>query len=642
MLGKHQLRSAVRDFVGREIEIEALKEELRAGGRVGISGISGMGGIGKTELALVVAHELTADYPDAQLFVEMRGTDPEPRDPADALAYCIRAFVGLDTRLPGNLDQLNAIYCDQLSDKRALIVLDNVADERQAMPLVPPHGCALIMTSREMIPLPGMKRIKLEELEPERARELLVSLVTHTALDSKVADRICTLCGYLPLAIRAAGSLLDVTVDLNPADYADQLRDEGKRLEHFGKRGVNITVEASFNLSYERLEMETAEVFHKLAVFPVTFDAAAEAFVCEDTNHERLSDLVRRSLVIYDDEEKRYRLHDLMRLFADARLTEAERANASKRHALYYKDVLYAAHNLYLEGNDAIKRGLALFDAEWINIQAGRSWAETMFEAEAEAAQLCIDYPDAGTYLFSLRQHPRERIQWLKVAVTSDQRLKQQDSEGNALGNLGNAHAILGEYHKAIEFYEQALVIDREMNDRTGEGIALGNIGVAYRNLGEPRKAIEFFEQALVIDREVGYRRGEGNSFNNLGLAYTDLGEFRKAIEFFEQSLVIKREIGYRRGVGNSLGNLGIAYHALGETHRAIEFLEQQLAIVRDMNDHQGEGNALWNKAVALNKLGDRPQAIACAEASLEIFEKIESSKAEEVRNRLAEWRGEK
>jgi tetratricopeptide (TPR) repeat protein len=632
-----QLRKPVADFTGREKEIAALLDALRDGGRTGISGISGMGGIGKTELALLAADRLRDDYPDAQLFVEMRGTDELPLAPADALASCIRAFLGPEAGLPDGMDDLTRLYLSILSGKRALVLLDNAASGEQARPLAPPQGCALLVTSRLAIKLPGMVRVTLDQLNPEEASALLRQIAPRVTPET--ADRICELCGHLPLAIRAAGSLLDVLSDLDPAEYAAQLLDERTRLESIGAEGVETGVEASFNLSYARLEPETARVFRCLAVFRGPFDAAAEESVCEDAGHKRLSELVRRSLALYEEKTRRYRLHDLARLFVSSRLSETEREEDRRRHAAHYRTALAAAEDLYLKGGAGVRRGLALFDREWVNIEAGQAWAASALACGNEAADgLCIEYPNAGTYVLDLRQHPRERIQWLEAMLAAARRLKHRGAEGASLGNLGLAYAALGETRRAIEFYEQRLAIAREIGYRRGEGNALGNLGNAYADLGETRRAIEFYEQALVIDREIGDRRGEGNDLGNLGLAYADLGETRHAIEFYEQALVIDREIGDRRGEGNALGNLGNAYVALGETRRAIEFYEQHLAIACEIGDRRGEGNALWNTALALDKLGDRAQAIACAEASLKIYEQIEDPSATKVRERLKAW----
>jgi tetratricopeptide (TPR) repeat protein len=635
----HQLRAPVGDFVGREKEIAGLLATLRGGTSAAISGISGMGGIGKTELALYVADKLRDTYPDAQLVVDMRGTDDPPRDPADALAACIRAFVGLEQRLPADTEELTRLYRSVLEGNRALILLDNALDGAQVRPLLPPAGSALLVTSRNAVALPRMQRVTLEQLEPSEARELLRGIAPR--VPESVADRICYLCGYLPLAVRAAGSLLDVTADLDPEEYATQLGDERRRLELIGAEGVDYGVEASFNLSYARLSPDAARVFRQLAVFPVSFDARAEETVCEDEGHKYLSKLLRHSLVIYNEDARRYRLHDLARLFADSRLSETERSAGRMRHATHYMRVLGECDEFYLKGGEAIKTGLALFDAELRNIEAGQKWACEQSDGAETAALLCNAYLNAGAYVLNLRQHPRENILWLESALAAARQLKDRAAEGGHLGNLGIVYDTLGETRRAIECHEQALVINREIGNRRGEGQDLGSLGIAYAALGETRRAVEFYEQCLVVAREIGDRRSEGNTLGNLGVAYKNLGEMRRAVEFYEQALIVLREIGDRRGEGNALGNLGIAYKNLGETRRAIEFYEQQLAITREIGDRHGEGNALFNTALALDKLGDRAKAIAHAEAALEIYEHIESPTAERARAGLAYWRGE-
>ena len=633
----HQLRAPVGDFVGREKESAALLATLRGGGNAAITGISGMGGIGKTELAFYVAARLRDTYPDAQLVLDMRGTDNSPRDPADALASCIRAFHGLEQRLPDDLGELTRIYLSTLEGKSVLILLDNAHDGAQVRPLLPPAGSALLITSRNAVALPGMQRTTLEQLEASEARELLTGICPRVPADT--ADQICYLCGYLPLALRAAGSLLDVTIDLDPADYAAQLGDERTRLELLGTEGIDISVEASFNLSYTRLSPNAARVFRQLAVFPATFDAPAAEAVCEDPGHKHLTDLLRRHLVIYNPDTHRYRLHDLIRLFADSRLSEAERSEGKLRHAERYLKVLTECDELYLKDAEAVKNGIMLFDAERRNIEAGQEWTFQHSSSDEAAARLCNKYPDVGAYVLVLRLHPREYILWLEAAVAAARRLSDKGAEGRHLGNLGGVYQNLGETRRAIEFYEQSLLIIRKIGDRGSEGALLGNLGIAYRNLGELHRAIEFHEQRLVIVREIGDRRGEGQSLGNLGVAYIHLGETRRAIDFLEQDLVIAREIGDRRGESAVLGNLGRAYDDLGETQRATEFYGQALTIDREIGDRLGEGIDLFNISIALIEVGDRAQAITNAEAALDIFEMVESPHADNVRAMLTRWR---
>jgi tetratricopeptide (TPR) repeat protein len=627
-----------------------------------------MGGVGKTALALVLAEQLTEGYPDAQFYLDLKGTSDKPLVAAEAMAHVIRGY-RLDYKPPENQAELAVHYHSVLHGQRAILLVDNARGAAQVTPLLPPTGCLLLVTSRWHFTLPGLHAKNLDTLPPEDARKLLLAIAPRT--DGQ-AGEIARLCGFLPLALRLAGSAVASHPDLAPAEYARRLTDAQKRLE---------LVDASLALSYELLSPELQRRFAKLAVFPESFERLGAAAVWEmelDPAREALSELVSYSLLEWNEPVRRYRLHDLVRDFAHARLTSGERAEAERRHAALYVGVARAANDFYLKGGENVTRGLALFDAEWANIQAGQAWAAAHAPQSDDAARLCSAYPNAGAYCSALRQHPRDQIRWLEAALAAARRVRDRGAEGSHLGNLGVAYRQLGEARRAIEFYEQRLAIAREIGDRRGEGAALGNLGIAYaalgearraigyheqaltilrelgdrraegsvlgnlgnayRELGETRRAIEFHQKALEIDRKIGDRRGEGQDLGNLGNAYLALGETRRAIEFYEKCVLIHREIGDRQGEGNDLGNLGLAYADLGEARRAIEFYEKALEIDREVGDRRGEGIDLLNMGLALEMLGERAQAIAHAQAALKILVEIEDPDATRVRKKLADW----
>lgn len=629
----HQLPTPPSDFTGRERELDELTRELEHGG-VTISGLQGLGGVGKTTLALKLAQQLTPRYPDAQFYLDLKGTSKTPLCPVDAMAHVIRAYQPT-AKLPEDEAALSGLYRSVLHNQRALLLMDNAADDKQVRLLIPPESCIMLVTSRKHFTLPGLFAKNLATLPAKDARNLLLKIAPRI---SEQADTIAKLCGYLPLALRLAASALAERIDLGVAEYVRRLTNAQQRLE------VLDEVEASLSLSYELLSPEMQERWRILAVFPDTFDTAAAAAVWEiDVNaaQDALSELVKYSLLEWDEASARYRLHDLVRLFAAARLSEAERDKGQRQHTAHYLSVIREAKELYIQGGEALNRGLVLFDLEWPNIQAGQSWAEEHAVKNEVAASLCSSYPHAGAYLLSLRQHPRERIRWVESALAAAQQLKNRLDEGAHLDMLGVAYAELGASERAIEYFEQWLVIARESGDRRCESQALGNIGSVYFTLGETRKAIEYFEQRLAIAREIGDRHGEGQALGNMGVAYADLGETSRAIELYEQDLVIAREIGDRRGEGAVLGNMGIAYNYLGESRRAIEFYEQSLSIAHEIGDRRSEGNALWNMSLALDNLNKLDKAIAYAKASLEIYEQIEDPHAARAREQLAEWRGQ-
>jgi tetratricopeptide (TPR) repeat protein len=634
----HQLRPPPPDFTGRDTELTELRQKFHQG--VVITGMKmhGMGGVGKTALALKLANEVKSQYPDAQFDIDLQGAGPTPLSPAEIMSRIINAFLP-NAHLSENIADLQDSYLSCLDGKRALLFFDNAKDEVQVKPLIPPQGCLLIVTSREKLLIRECHSLSIDSMPQDDAYELLRKIAPRLNMEN--AKKIANLCGCLPFALCAAGGQLAVYEDLDPAEYIKQLQNEKIRLQlaDITSDGNSITFEASFNLSYATLNPETARVFRTLSIFPADFDAPAAEVVCEDVGHSHLSQLVLPSLVQFDSSKKRYRLHDLAKVFANSRLTEKERYVTQKRYASHYARVLRASRELYEQGGNSILQGLALFDLERVNIETGQTWAVANMQDTEDAVQLCSDYPDAGVYILTLRQHPREKIHWLEAAITAAQKLKNRRAEGSNLGNLGNAYAAMGETRKAIEYYEQRLVIAHEIGDRRGEGNALGNLGLAYANLGETRKAIEYYEQRLVIAHEIGDRHGESNALGNLGNAYANLNETRKAIKFHEQALVIDRETGDRRGEGLDLDSLGVTYARLGETRKAIEYYKQSLVIAREVVNRRGEGNVLWNMSLAFNKLSEHQNAVDHAEASLKIREEIEDPRAEKVRKQLVEWR---
>jgi len=627
----HQLRAPVSDFVGREQEIDqlvqALSKAASGGATAAISGVRGMGGIGKSELAYMVAHRLKDTFPDAQLLVELRGASSSSLTSEQALQRVIYAFER-GAKLPDDLSELQGIYRSILSGKRVLILADDAGDTAQVRPLLPPPGCALLVTSRHRFSLPGMVVFDLGALPPKEAEELLLSV--YPRIGEHVGE-LAKLCGYLPLALRVSASLLRENDSRDVYHYLEQLRAE--RLKHLSDPDnaddPQASVEASLRLSYDTLEPPAQCALCQMSVFPVSFwrEAAQAVVVVEGDIVGVLELLHRRSLLDWDTALERYSLHELVRAFAAARLEDADAVRL--RHAWYYAVIADTAQNFYNQGGAALLIGLTLFDQERMHIDAGWEWALAN-GGNTEVDALLLHYANATAHVGDLRYDRRRvRIPQLEAAVAAAQRLKNRSQEGAALGNLGVAYAALGEARTAIDFHKQVLAIDREIGDRRGEGNALGNLGRAYAALGEARTAIDFCEQALVIGREIGDRRGEGNALGNLGDAYYALGKARTAIDFFEQWRVIAHEIGDRRGEGAALGNLGLAYAALGEARTAIDFFEQHLTVAREIGDQRGEGIALGNLGNAYYALGDARKAIDFFEQSLVIAREIGDRRGE-------------
>jgi tetratricopeptide (TPR) repeat protein len=637
-----QLPGDLPEFIGRDQELAALTTALgRDGGvTVVVTALQGMGGVGKTTLAQHAARRLAKRYSDGQIVVDLNGHGVgAPTAPLDAMMQVIRAFHPATPALT-DVAQARAIYRDTLNGKKVLILLDNAADTDQVRDLIPPPLCAALITARTLVQPAGRPTLlTLGLLSQDDSVALLRTLAPDAVGTAAEWIRLAGLCGCLPLALRVAGSTLAAADDLTLPEYLAELADEATRPHRLTIDGdASANVAAVLSHSLRRLidqDPALAARWQILSVIPADFDRAAVAALWDDSETAAaplLRFLLARSLLLFDEATRRYRLHDLMRplarsLFAAAEDPEpgapARLATAQGRFALHVMAVLAEADDLYLRDQGGVAAGLARYDADARNIAAAAAWAIAHADHDPAAQQVAAELPNAGAHVLALRLHRRQLIVWLTAATAAARRMGNLRLAANHFGNLGNAHFALGETRRAIEYHQQALVIAREIGDWRGEGIRLGNLGNAHFALGETRRAIEYHQQALVILRKIGDRRGMGSILGNLGLAHAALGEIRRAIEFQQQALVISREIGDRRGEGNHLGNLGNAHAALSETRRAIDFYEQTLVIAREIGDRRGEGNSLGNLGSAHAALGETRRAIDFHQQALVIAREI-------------------
>lgn len=578
---------------GRDAVLGELIAAVRSGAAgAAISGVQGMPGVGKTALAEALAHGVKDLYPAAQLVFNLRGFDAQglpPRDPAEIMRDVILRFRP-ESKPPEEPDVLRAAYLSVLNDAgRVLLLFDNAVGAAQVEPLVPPHGCLMLVTSRTRFSLAGMVTRDIECLHPDESAAMLRA---HAPRIAGYEADAAALCGHLPLKLKVFAAVVRARTVTAVERLVAMLRE----------RHADVSPEdAAFQVSYELLDSAQQARLCALGIFTSSFDLRAAAAIWElseaEAGERAMQELVDESLVEFSTAVARFRLHDLMRVFCLRKLPAKDSDALHLAHARHYTAVGDEADNLYLSG-DAVG-GLALFDRERAPIEA--AYARLAERGDEAATRQLLALVSAVVYTSDLRFHPRQRIAWLESHLRAARLVGVKRHEGNALGNLGLAHAALGDARKAIGYHEQALAVSREIGDRRGEGQDLGNLGNAHFFLGDARQAIGYYEQQLAITREIGYRRGEGNALGSLGNAHADLGDARKAIEYCDLRLAIAREIGDRRG----------------------------------------EGNALFNSALAHNSLGNRSEAIARAAAALAIYEAIESPHAARVRTALAELRAQ-
>ncbi|GAB7106441.1 hypothetical protein JCM4814A_47550 [Streptomyces phaeofaciens JCM 4814] len=337
-VGVRAFPRGIDDFVGREPELARLVALAERGstGQPLVVAVSGPPGAGKTTLALHAARSLADRFPDGQLVLDLGGTDDEPPGPAELVLSVLRALQVADRDLAkaGPQGRL-PLFRRLLAERRCLLVLDNARDEGQVRPLLPAAGAGMVLvTSRRMLTgLDSVHRLPLGELSPAEAAAFLTSLVgadraaAEPAALADVADR----CGHLPLALRVAGNWLATRTGWTVRRLADRLDAEDRRLDALAAGDVRVA--AAFDLSYRQLTPAAARLFRRLALVPGPDTGAAAAarltgrplFDAEDA----LEELVETGLLGTDGD--RYRLHDLLRLYARTRLAAEESPEESAR-----------------------------------------------------------------------------------------------------------------------------------------------------------------------------------------------------------------------------------------------------------------------------------------------------------------------
>jgi DNA-binding SARP family transcriptional activator len=332
-------------FTGRESQIERLTEVLR--GRPGetrtarVTVITGLGGAGKTTLAVHCGHRLADAFPDGRLFVSMRGFDPsaEATPTADVLRRFLGALGVPDSDLPADFEARVALYRSLIAGRRVLVVLDNVRDSAHVRPLLPTTaGSAAIVTSRNpltgLVVHEGALAVPLPPLSEDEATSFLSRRLgaDRIAGDAEAAQQVIDLCGGLPLALALFAARAAAHQRFKLRDLAEELVAPGGRLlDRFSGGEHRHDLRAVFSWSYELLGSSAARLFRLLALHPgpVFTAAVAASLLGEGRRHigPLLGELSRANLVT-EVEPGRYHIHDLVRAYAEELLAERETVTA--------------------------------------------------------------------------------------------------------------------------------------------------------------------------------------------------------------------------------------------------------------------------------------------------------------------------
>lgn len=582
-----QLRPDLEDFTGRKAEVKRICAKLEAaeGGAVAITALQGMGGVGKTALAMHVGWLVTAHYPDGQVLVDMQGQSPRPLDLRAALTKAARAFKPQAPE-PKDEDDAEWLYGEALRGKRALVVLDNAPDGAVLRRATPPAGCGLIVTARARVTLhDNALHEPLDMLdEPEAVDLLRAAAQGRTEISDGEWRKIAKACGYLPLALRVAGSYLAQSPDVSAAEYLDDL--QKRRLESLqlgDDRERNVW--AVLRLSVERLadkDSKLAGRWRLLAAFPGDFerDAAAVVWACDtDAARDDLRALLRRALLLWDKDKARYRLHDLFRVIAAEEAPQADLHAARLRHARYFTKALENASDVYLQGHEKTLEGLALLDQDLVNIRGAMEWAMSRAEHDHDALRVTCDLPFDKAQFIKLRLEAEELTSWLQAGLTAARKLRLGWEEFAFLSDLAESFRDNGDYAKALEYAELSLKKARKLRNRLGEAISNRTFASILIFKGDAQTAIGYLNKALPVFRRSGRQDSVSNALNDLGLARKALKQYDRALKCFQDKLAIVLKAGDKLYEGSTYYNIADVHADLGDYRQAVEYGEKASAI---------------------------------------------------------------
>jgi tetratricopeptide (TPR) repeat protein len=649
-----QLPPPVSAFTGRGGELadlDALLPDTLSGtpGTLAIAAVSGTAGVGKTALAVRWAHRVAGRFPDGQLYVNLRGYDPDqPVTPADALAGFLAALGVSGPEVPLSLDDRVARYRSETAGRRMLVVLDNAAGVEQVRPLLPGTPTAVVVvTSRDslagLVAVDGARRLDLDVLPAADSLALLRQLVgRRVQAEPDAAVRLAAQCARLPLALRVAAELAAAQRATALADLVADLADQQRRLDLLDAGGdPRAAVTAVFSWSVRHLPDGAARAFRLAALHPGPDLDAYAAAALADTSLDHVRGLLAalaRAHLVHPTGVGRYGMHDLLRAYA-AGLTVAQ-DSALERHAAigrmldYYAGVATVAMDV-LHPAEAHRRPRLGVPSTPIPVltdgDAALAWLDTERAALVAAAGYAAghDWPRhavllaATLFRYLLGGYYADALTLNGHARDAARLSGDQPGEAEALHGLGTVHLRLGRHEQAADLLHQALALFRQIGDHVGQARALGNLGTAQARLGRYRSAGRHYRQALTLYQHAGDRVGEASVLDNLGSVEERLGRYDSAADHHEQALTLFREEGDRTGEAQALTNLGDIETRLGRHGPAAEHHRRALDLYRQAGDRSGEAWALIGLGDVYARLDRAGEAADHHDRALALFREI-------------------
>ncbi|MFE4513451.1 BTAD domain-containing putative transcriptional regulator [Kitasatospora sp. NPDC056783] len=641
-----QLPGDLPDFTGRAAPLTELCDRLTATGGSApvVVAVSGMGGIGKTSLALRAAHRVRGRYGDGQLYADLGGVGAEPVDPAVVLAWFLAALGVADEAIPEGVEQRSRLFRSLLDGRRVLIVLDDVRDDAQVRPLLPGSaGCAVLLTSRSLpagLPLTG--RTALEAFHPGEALGLLGAVIGHERLAGERVEALdlAAVCGFHPLAVRIVATRLAVRPGWTLAGLVERLGDEQRRLREL--RVGTLAVDAVFELSYRQLTAEQARAFRLLTLAGASSVSPDVAAALLGTTGARARDLLESlvdAALLEASAAGRYRRHELVRAFAAER---AERHPEETGPALArLLDFLLAsaceAVARLVPGDpvaDVLNPGRAT-GLRFRDLRQARSWVEAESDTVLEAVLRAAGRPageDGGSVRTAANlllavipfvqdagdaRCTRLAPAALAVAEAAERRGDPGTAAKGRLGYSGIVTRIAGPA-AALEHARLAAEGARAAGDRVILRQALNGLGVIAQILHRHEEAIVWYDQAVELARELGHRSGEASSTAGAALARVRSGRAAEAVSACDRALALLRPLGDQAGIAHALYVQALALHDQGRHGEAIARFCDCLSVCRGAGIQGWKVHALYRLADSLRATGRSAEAVGYAQRAVE------------------------
>lgn len=526
-----QVPSPPANFLGREREVEALVGAVRDGAHVAL--VTGMGGVGKTALACELARRLAPRFPDGQCFLDLRGTT-EPLDPVNAMRHVLWS-IHPAAATEEDADRVPAAYRSALGTRRMLLVLDNLADATQLVPLLPPESCRILATCRRLFELPGAHALVLRPLTRVASRELLTSFGSVSGWE----DRLAELCGDLPLALTLAASTM-TQPDMDAREYVETLARETTRIAALDRGSATGGVGPSLEQSIAKLGAPMRDRFLLLSAFPADFDRAAACALWETTALDAATDLAElRRLHLVEHRggrgaSARYDLHDLVRAYVAARVSESVREEAQRRCVRYFAGLLQDAEaGLSSPTRDHL--AYSRVSCELRSIEWAFRWCEQRAAHDEEAGAFFRALPTAR--VLSAFQVTTTRIEWCTSALRSAWELGERGIVARLEERLGSALRDRGELRESIAHFAAALERLGEHRDDCSRCAALLSLGVAACHLGQTQRGVALLQESLALARSIGDHRLEADALRQVGVGLFLAGELADAADHLAAAL---------------------------------------------------------------------------------------------------------